>query len=404
MDSRRNFLGKVSGLAGTWAVAPARVLGANDRVRAGLIGAGDRGVELLNHVRACENTEVTAVADIYNKRLERAAALVPCAAIHRDYRNLLEDPAIDAVIIATPPHLHAEQFCAALAAGKHVYVEKPLAHSLAQAKRMKAAYLRDEGRHAVQVGHQSCSSGHAVDVAAFLLQPARLGRLSALTMKNFRNTPLGKPQWARPTLLTTDVNPGNVDWHAFLGEAPAQEFDANRFVHWRYFWDYSGGPAAENMSQQLAFWYHALDLEIPSSASMTGGNFLWSDGRETPDTMNVTLLQPEQILISWSSGFGNNHPGVTEDLLGTSGTISRASQVRYVPQKMNRPDGSEITGRATNVPHAHVRNFLDAIRTGHEINCPFETGYRVSIACQMAVESYRLGRVVRWDALAEEFA
>jgi hypothetical protein len=156
------------------------------------------------------------------------------------------------------------------------------------------------------------------------------------------------------------------------------------------------------MSQQLSFWYKALDLAIPVSATMDGGIYLCNDGRDVPDTVTVTLQQPEEIQVSWVSGQGNNQLGVTEDVLGSHGTISRASQVRYTPQKINRPGGNEMTGRTAHVPHEHMRNFLDAIRLGVEPGCPFEIGYRVSIACRMAVESYRERRAVRWDAEREE--
>ncbi len=403
MDSRRNFLGKVaSGLAGTLAAVPAQVLGANDRIRVGLIGAGDRGLELLNQIRACSNAEVVALADIYTKRLEKAANFAPSAATFLDYRRLLDDRSIDAVVIATPPHLHAEHFCASLDAAKHVYLEKTLANTVEHAKRMRTAYRKDGSKHMVQIGHQSCSFGQMADVSRFLAQPARIGKITAVVMRNYRNTPRGKPQWARPALLTADVNPQNLAWSAFAGDTTAREFDANRFIHWRYFWDYSGGGVSENMSQQLAFWYKALKLRIPSSATMSGGVYLWNDGRETPDTMDVALDQPEQMLVSWSSGFGNNQLGVTEDLLGSGGTISRGNQVRYIPQKVNRPDDPEIVGRATHLPQVHMQNFFDSIRAGAEPNCPFDVGFRVSIACRMAVESYRQGRTVRWDPRMEE--
>src|SRR5712691_875327 len=403
MDSRRNFLGKVaSGLAGTLAAVPAQVLGANDRIRVGLIGAGDRGLELLNQIRACSNAEVVALADIYTKRLEKAANFAPSAATFLDYRHLLDDRSIDAVVIATPPHLHAEHFCASLDAAKHVYLEKTLANTVEHAKRMRTAYRKDGSKHMVQIGHQSCSFGQMADVSRFLAQPARIGKNTAVVMRNYRNTPRGKPQWARPALLTADVNPQNLAWSAFAGDTTAREFDANRFIHWRYFWDYSGGGVSENMSQQLAFWYKALKLRIPNSATMSGGVYLWNDGRETPDTMDVALDQPEQMLVSWSSGFGNNQLGVTEDLLGSGGTISRGNQVRYIPQKVNRPDDPEVVGRATHLPQVHMQNFFDSIRAGAEPNCPFDVGFRVSIACRMAVESYRQGRTVRWDPRMEE--
>ena len=135
---------------------------------------------------------------------------------------------------------------------------------------------------------------------------------------------------------------------------------------------------------------------------MVGGVYLWKDGREVPDTMNVTLEHSEEILFSWDSGFGNNQLGSTEDVLGTDGTISKSQQIRYLPQKVNRPDGAEMLGSTRTAPNAHMQNFLDAIRSGQEPNCPFELGFRVSIACRMAVESYRQQRAVRWDAAKEE--
>lgn len=402
MDSRRKFLGKVaSGLAGTLAAVPARALGASDRIRVGIIGAGDRGMELLNQIRVCDNAEVVAFADVYSKRLQKAASFAPTAATFADYRRVLDNTSIDAVVIATPPHLHAAQFVDALDAGKHVYQEKTLANSLDQAKRMRVAYNQDRGKHVVQVGHQACSFGHYADVEEFMTAD-RLGQISALVMRNYRNTPRGKAQWARPALLTSDVNPQNVAWDSFATDARDSEFDANRFIHWRYFWDYAGGNVSENMSQQLAFWYKALQLQIPQSATMSGGVYLWNDGREVPDTMDVSLDQPEQMLVSWSSGFGNNQLGVAEDLLGSHGTISRGNHVRYTPQKVNRPDDSERIGRAGHVPHAHMENFFDSIRTSREPNCTFELGYRVTVACLMAVESYRTGRTVRWNSETEE--
>jgi hypothetical protein len=393
MDSRRNFLGQVA-----TGVATGTFLSANDRVRAAIVGFGDRGGELANHLRACPNADLAAVADAFSKHRERAEALGVAA--HADYRRVLDDKSIDAVILATPPHLHADQFCAALAAGKHVYVERTMAFTVEDAKRMRAAFA-NSGR-IVQVGHQACSSGQMTDARAFLADPRRMGRISAIRMDHFRNSPAGKPQWSRAGKLTPEVNARNVDWRAFLGSAPEREFDARRFLNWRLYADYSGGSVHENMSQQICFWYKALNLQIPRAASMSGGQFLWKDGREIPDTMSVALEQPEKILITWNSGFGNNHPGVVEDVLGDHGTISRSNQIRYAPQKINRPDGNEMAGRALSAPHAHLENFFASVRGAAQVNCPFDLGYRVSIACRMALESLRLNRTVSWDAAQEE--
>ncbi len=399
MDSRRNFIGTVAGgLAGALA-SPASVLGANDRIRLGVIGPGARGMQLVREAMGCPNTELVGFADVYTARLEQAKRLVPAAKTYLDYRHLLEDKSIDAVLIATPQHLHCEHFVASMEAGKHVYQEKTMAFTVAHAKRMRAAFEKAGGKLTVQVGHQGCSSGQIRDAAAFLAT-GNLGKVTAIHAHMYRNTPHGKPQWSRPVF--PDMTAENIVWRSFLGEAPEREFDANRYVNWRFFWDYSGGNVYENMCHQLAFWYKVMDLKIPQAVTMTGGLYLWKDGREVPDTMNVVLEHPEEILFSWDSGFGNNQLGSGEFVLGTDGTISRRQQIRYQPQKVNRPDGTEMLGRTPTPPRANMQNFLDCIRGGTEPNCPFELGYRVSIASRMAVASYRQKRTVRWDAEREE--
>jgi len=398
MDSRRKFIGAMAtGLASTLA-SSAGVLGANERVRMGIIGAGQRGTELARQALACPDVAVAGFADAYRKRLDDARALAPGAAVYSDYRRLLDDQNVDAVIVATPQHLHAEHFIHALEAGKHIYLEKTLALSLEDARRMRAAY-RLAPRAVVQIGHQSCSSGQFCDAVNFLAT-GHVGKITAIRMHWYRNTPHGKAQWARP--VYPDMTPDNIDWNAFLGAGPRREFDPYRFINWRFFEDYSGGNVYENMSQQLAFWYKALNLQIPQAATMTGGLYLWKDGRDVPDTMNVTLQQAEQMLVSWDSGLGNSQLGIAEDVLGSDGTISRSpSGIRYLPQKVNRPEGAEAAGKVASFPAAHMQNFVDCIRSGKEPHCPFELGYRVAVACRMALESYRQGRTVRWDPHTE---
>ncbi len=397
MDSRRQFLGAVTGLAGTLAI-PKRVLGANDRIRLGIIGAGDRGSELMRLALECPGAEFAGVADIYTRRLEAAQRLAPQAKTYLDHRRMLEDKSIDAVIIATPQHLHCEHFVHSIEAGKHVYQEKTMAFNVDHAKRMRTAYLA-AGKRTVQIGHQWTSSGQMVDAQRFLAS-APMGKVTAVAMEMYRNTPHGKPQWARP--VYPDMTPENVLWNSFEGEAPARSFDANRYVNWRFYWDYSGGNVYENMCHQLCFWYKAMNLQIPRAVTMTGGLYLWKDGREVPDTMNVNIEQPEDILIGWSSGFGNNELGVNESALGTDGTISRASQIRYSPQKVNQPGASDMLGATRTPPNAHMRNFFDCIRSGDRPNCPFELGFRVAIACRMAVDSYRAQKTMRWSPEREE--
>jgi predicted dehydrogenase len=399
MQSRRNFIGRVAtGLAGT--LATGNVLGANDRIRIGIIGPGDRGKELMRDALALENVELAAAADIYTRRLDEAKAVAPTAKTYRDYRSLLEDKTIDAVLIATPQHLHCEHFVASIEAGKHVYQEKTMAFNVAHAKKMRAAFEKAKGR-TVQVGHQWTSWGHAADAAAFL-KPELIGKVTSIEAHMYRNTPHGKAQWTRQ--VYPDMTPDNIAWDAFLGENPKRPFEANRYINWRFFWDYSGGNVFENMSHQVAFWYKMLNLNIPAQVTMTAGLFLWKDGREVPDTMNVSMLQNEEMLFNWTSGFGNDELSVTEDVLGDNGTIHRTTNsIKYSPQKVNRKDGNEMLGRTPNPRSCHMANFVDHIRDSSKpLSCPFSLGFKVAVACRMALESHRLQRTVRWDAAREE--
>src|ERR1051325_2047052 len=274
MDSRRKFLGKVTGLAGALAAAPPQVWGANDRVRIGFIGFGDRGTEAFHHRSVCPGAEIVAFCDVYTKQLERAKGLVPTAATYLDHRRLLDDKSIDAVIVATPQHLHAEHFCASLDAGKHVYQEKTMAFTVDHAKRMRAAWQRSGNQRVVQIGHQWTSTGQISDAVSFL-KPELMGKITMIHGHMYRNTPHDKPQWTNP--IYPDMTPENIIWKSFLGEAPERPFDANRYANWRFFWDYSGGNVYENMCHQLSFWYKAMGLAIPKSVTMTGGLYLWKE-------------------------------------------------------------------------------------------------------------------------------
>src|SRR6202030_2826990 len=291
MQSRRNFIGKVaSGLAGTLAVS--NVLGANERIRLGIIGAGDRGMQDVRDAMACPNTDFVAFADIYTKRLEDAKKVAPHAKTYLDYRYLLDDKSIDAVLIATPQHLHCEHFVAALDAGKHVYQEKTMAFTVDHAKRMRAAYQK-AGKRTVQIGHQDCSYGNVPDAKSFLAS-GYMGTISCIHSTEFRNTPHGKAQWTRP--ITPDMNTENIVWKSFQGEAAPHDFDPNRYINWRFYWDYSGGNFYENMCHQLAFWYKVMNLGIPETVVSTGGIYVWKDGREVPDTVSVAMKHGKDLL------------------------------------------------------------------------------------------------------------
>ena len=399
MSSRRRFLGQVATGIGGLAL-PETVLGANDKIRFGIIGYGARGQQIVLDALSCPNTEFAAVCDIYTEQREKAKAVAPAVKTFIDHRLMLEEKDLAAILIATPQHLHCEHFVDSIHAGKHIYQEKTMAFTVEHAKRMRAAYEPVKAKQVVQVGHQACSSGHVPDVQNFLAA-GKLGQITAIDATMYRNTPHGKPQWSRP--VTAGMNPENIVWSKFLGDAAKVPFDANRYENWRFFWDYSGGNVYENMCHQVAFWYKVMGLKIPAAVTMTGGLYLWKDGREVPDTMSVSM-EHDDMLFSWDSGFGNERLGVTEDVLGDNGTISHTMQsIRYQPEKKNRPDGNEMAGMTKADPRAHMQNFLDCVRDpGRQPNCTFDLGFRVAIACRMAVESYRQQRTVRWDAAKEE--
>src|SRR6185312_6517058 len=206
MQTRRHFIGNVAtGLAGS--LATGKVLSASDRVRIGVIGAGDRGTQLAREAASCPGVELAGIADVYKRRLSDALKLAPDARAYTGHRQMLDDASIDAVIIATPQHSHADCFIAAMAAGKHVYQEKAMALTLDQAKAMRAAWHR-AGNRVVQIGHQGCSMGHVTDAANYLASGA-VGHVTAIRATMYRNTPHGKPQWTRP--VYPDMTPETID-------------------------------------------------------------------------------------------------------------------------------------------------------------------------------------------------
>src|SRR6266699_5594878 len=294
MLNRRRFIHHLSGgaaaLAGSSVFLPASVLGANDRVRFGLIGAGGRGLDIFKHALRAPNTQAIAVADVYSRRLEEAKRLAPTIQTYTDFRRLLDDRSVDAVLIATPQHQHALNFVPAIQAGKDVYQEKTMAFSPDHAKRMRRAF-EGSGR-VVQVGIQSTSSA-AVGKAREHAAPERMGPITAIHSHMYRNAPYGG--WMRR--IPADCDPQHVDWNAFQGETKPHPFDPDRLINWRFYWDYSGGNVFENMVHQVGFWYKALGLAIPRSVTMSGGNYL-SPKMQVPDTMNVAMDQPEDLLFT----------------------------------------------------------------------------------------------------------
>lgn len=411
MLNRRRFMhhlsGGVAALAGSSMFPAGRVLGANDRIRFGLIGAGGRGMDIFKAALQAPNSQAVAVADVYSRRLEEVKSIVPAIQVYADFRRLLDDKSIDAVLIATPQHQHALNFVPTIQAGKDVYQEKTMAFNPDHARRMRRAL--EGSNRVVQVGVQSVS-GKAFARARELSTPDRLGTISAVHTHHYRNAPYGG--WKRK--IPPDCNLEHVAWKEFEGEAAPHDFDPQRFINWRFFWDYSGGNVFENMVHQVAFWYKVLDLKIPRGVTMAGYNYL-SSAMEVPDTMTVCMDQPENLMFTWNSMFGNNYYGEDgNDLaLGNKGTVMRVvDNVTYLPQGHHAAQKDQTPSQVAGEPNivgsdeadtnAHMRNFFDCVRSRKEPNCPFELGFRSAVACQMAIASLRQGRTVQWNAEREE--
>jgi predicted dehydrogenase len=393
-STRREFV-KQAALGGAVILASstAKALRANDRVRVGIIGAGARGTDLLQQLSHVPNVELVAIADAYSRNREAGKRFGDRAQTFDDHRRLLDLKDLDAVIVATPLHLHAQHFLDTLAAGKDLYCEKTMTWSISEAEECLAAAKKSD--RVVQIGLQHESSGALADAKKWIAE-GMAGKVTQVNAWMSRNTPRGKGQWVRP--VPADCTEHNVNWKAFLNGRPEREFDPYKFINWRLFWEFSGGNVTENMVHQMAWIMSALDLPLPSSAYMSGGVFSEKDGREVPDTIAVTLDFPEMV-VTWESTFSNSRYGLGEHFLGSDGTIEhvagatdmvsgRSEEItRYLPEKINRPGGSALTSNTKD--QDHMTNWIDCVRSRKSPNAPVEIGYRSAIAAHMANLAYR---------------
>jgi predicted dehydrogenase len=394
-NTRRNFVKQAAlGAAAFLVYPPSRVLGANDRVRVGMIGVGGRGQDLLKQVLQVPQAQLVAIADVYTRRRDEAKQLAPGIETLDDHRRLLERKDIDAVIVATPLHIHARHFVDTLAAGKDLYSEKTMTWSIPEAEQCLAAAKKSD--RVVQIGLQHESSGALADARKWI-KDGIAGKICQVESWMSRNSRHGNGQWVRP--IPPDCTAENVNWKAFLNGRPDRPFDPHKFMNWRLYWEFSGGNVTENMVHQIAWIMTALDLPLPNAAYMSGGVFSEKDGRQAPDTIVVTLDFPNDTVVTWQSTFSNSQYGLGERLLGSDGTIEHVSgandmvtgrsaeSTRYYPEKVNRPDGAALKGETPN--QNHMANWIDCVRTRKTPNAPVEIGYRSALAAHMANMSYR---------------
>jgi predicted dehydrogenase len=300
--SRREFAGATALLT---AGAYSRILGANERLRIGVIGAGGMAtahMRALAEMKDSDNVEIVAVCDIYDKRREAAAKLTGGKPF-KDYRALLDSRDIDYTVIAVPEHWHFQMSMDALARKKHIYCEKPMTKTVEQSKKV-VARVKQAGVK-MQVGVQGMSDDSYETAHEYIRQGA-LGNIVIAQIDYSRNH-VGD-FFTSP--LDPDVRPGeNLDWNAFLGPAPKRPYDADRFLSWRRFWDYSGGIATDLFIHRVTRVIKALGLTFPERAAATGGKYEFrSSAAEIPDTFNMTLDYPDGPTVILISSMANDTP------------------------------------------------------------------------------------------------
>jgi predicted dehydrogenase len=280
-SNRRRFLGTVAATAASYG----RILGANDRIRVGGIGVGGRGEYLMANVAKVEDAQIVAVCDVYELHRARVRArLAPNASEHIDYREVLEKRDIDAVVIATPDHWHVPITIDAVRAGKDVYCEKPVTHTIAEGEPLIAAVKASQ--RVVQTGTQQRSWPH-FRRAKELIDGGMLGQVALIRTYWYQNHIAGQD------VANVDVN--KLDWKRFLGSAPERPFDADQFAHWRWYWDFGSGAMTDLFVHwvDVAQWY--LNDDQPRRATATGVKVLLQQ-RQTPDTMSAALSYSRAVV------------------------------------------------------------------------------------------------------------
>lgn len=437
--SRRDFMEKSVAATGVMGLAPAlslarpgrRILGANDSIGIGYIGAGIRGTILIERTRPIAGTRILEVADLYDGHLERAreVAGAPVRA-SKDYQQLLANKEIQAVFIAVPDHWHKTMALDALAAGKDVYLEKPMTYRWEDGAVMASAAKKHS--RILQVGSQY-QSMPANERAIEIIKSGKLGRITLIDGRIHRNT--GTGAWYYP--IPPDASPQTIDWKRFIGTAPWHEFDARRFFQWRLYWDYSGGLPTDLFVHLITATHSLMGVEMASRVTALGGIYNWKKEREMPDQMSAIVEYAEDFTLTLTATANNAHSTPLLTIMGTEGTLEyHSKKLVYTAEPMledftystnswpaatkqkfaelNDLDPALMRPRATaqldwgkpeeirtagaDATEAHLQKFYDSVRSRKE---PVENGvmgsYCATVA-HMVNLSYKHRKEVRWDA------
>jgi predicted dehydrogenase len=428
--NRRNFL-KSAALAAGPAVISAR--GANSKINIGWIGVGTRGnaaIEWL-HTAAPNDVQITAVCDTYQGYITRALDRVQNVwgnkpATYVDYKQLLADKSVDAVYIMTPEHLHHEMAIAALRAGKHVYCEKPLAHTIEQGFEIVNAWkeANQKGKVICQVGTQNRSSS-LYKKAKEMVQQGMIGDVHFVRAFWYRNGLPNQPSWRY--VIPPNATPENTDWKRFLGPAPQRPWDPHRYFQWRLYWDYSGGISTDLLVHQTDIVNFMLDKTVPHTCMASGGIYRWTaadDDREVPDCLSAVYEYSDKLQVNYSCYLGNEFFGYGEELCGNEGTIRvmnrqdlyfehetynsrRPGAVDRAPAKIKARAAVHLNGmedfKEADGAINHFRNYIQSILGNETPIAPPAVGQQAAITGHMATLAYKHEKKIVWDDAASKY-
>src|SRR6185312_9084998 len=431
---RRKFLKQASTVSAGLAMAgrafgspkklnPSRVIGANDRINVGLVGCGGRGTSdgksFAKYARENNNAcQIVGVCDVYTKRRRINAENHQCKA-YADYRELIARSDVDAVIVATPDHWHATIALEALDKGKDVYLEKPMCHTLEEAK--KLVDTARESKRIVQVGSQTTSADQWWK-AKKAIADGMIGKMIMSQGSYHRNSIEGEWNWPiEPNAGPNGKGDDYIDWSMWLGPAPKRPWDPDRFFRFRKYWDYSGGIATDLFFHVIAPLNICWDKpQFPTRVVASGGIYAFHD-REVPDTFHLLAEYPEGHSLVLSSSMANSQhiPGLIRGHEGTLVMVEHGMFERYSPYLTVKPEivslsdndekgpfpdykyGKEevrIPVEQSDMMMAHVGNFLHCMRTREKPHLDVETAAHAQVLISLAVDSYRDNKVKYWDA------
>jgi predicted dehydrogenase len=396
-------------------IAPSSASDSNDRVSFGVIGCGGMGT---GHVRSLvqrsspDNIKVLAVCDVYQRRLNRAKEIVQGDG-YLDYRKLLDRKDIDAVLIATPDHWHAKISMDALDAGKHVYVEKPMTHTVEQAIQLRDAVRRS--KRVLQVGPQGTGDDKYWK-AREAIQAGRIGKVTLAQGSYNRNARVclfNDHQRIDPTAGPEKTGEDYIDWDMWLGHqwglAPKIAWTPEHFFRFRKYWPYNGGVATDLLYHKLAPLLLAMagpNGEYPLRVNASGGLYIEKDGRDIPDVFILAADYPSEFSVLLLSTLTNDTQ-LPERICGKHGTLDldgvtlRANGDFTEEFKAKNDGGAEA--KLSPQPRRDMEgNFIDVLRGKGELHCNVELGAATMVAIKLAVESYRQKKTMLWDPKAEK--